>query len=139
MIAAAAEGGNVNGLVGVVRDAIDFVVPVIDAIGATVILVGAVLAFGVFVLAQIRVRPATFEAMRLLLGRHLALGLEFQLASDILSTAVSPSFDELGKLGAIAAIRTILNVFLQRELNQESGRSEPQTGAGMVPEPGRRE
>lgn len=130
------ESAEPEGLEGVVRDAIDFIVPIIEAIGATVILVGAVLAFAVFVLAQLRLRPASFEAIRLLLGRHLALGLEFQLASDILSTAVAPTFEELGKLGAIAAIRTVLNIFLQRELREEAARSEAaRTGADMLDRP----
>jgi len=125
-----------SGLEEVVRDAIDFIVPIIEAIGATVILVGAVLAFAVFVLAQLRVRPASFESIRLLLGRHLALGIEFQLASDILSTAVAPTFEELGKLGAIAAIRTVLNLFLQKELREQEQREElAPTGADMLDRP----
>ena len=59
-----------------------------------------------------------YEGVRLLLGRFLALGLEFQLASDILGTAVSPTYDQIGKLGAIAAIRTALNYFLSQELDR---------------------
>jgi uncharacterized membrane protein len=70
-------------------------------------------------LSELRVRPRPYEDVRLLLGRFLALGLEFQLASDILGTAVSPSFTEIGKLGAIAAIRTALNYFLAKELDRE--------------------
>jgi len=57
--------------------------------------------------------------VRLSLGRFLALGLEFQLASDVLRTAIAPSFDELGKLAAVAAIRTALNFFLAREIREE--------------------
>ena len=57
--------------------------------------------------------------MRLSLARFLVLGLEFQLAADVLRTAISPSFDEIGKLAAIAAIRTLLNYFLNREIAQE--------------------
>ena len=49
----------------------------------------------------------------------LAVGLEFQLASDILRTAVAPSYEELGKLAVVAAIRTALNFFLAREIKQE--------------------
>ncbi|MEW5528445.1 DUF1622 domain-containing protein [Streptomyces virginiae] len=52
-------------------------------------------------------------------GRFLVLGLEFQLAGDVLRTAVAPSFTEIGQLAAIAAIRTILNFFLTREIAQE--------------------
>jgi uncharacterized membrane protein len=57
--------------------------------------------------------------VRLSLGRFLALGLEFQLASDILRTAITPTLRQIGELAAIAAIRTALNFFLAREIEQE--------------------
>ncbi len=49
--------------------------------------------------------------------------MEFQLGADILSTAVAPSWDQIGKLGAIAVIRTTLNYFLTKEMQQEHQRS----------------
>jgi uncharacterized membrane protein len=52
-------------------------------------------------------------------ARTLAIALEFQLGADILSTAVAPSWDAIGKLGAIAVIRTALNYFLSREMQEE--------------------
>jgi uncharacterized membrane protein len=45
-------------------------------------------------------------------GTWLLLGLEFALAADIIATVVSPSWDDIGELGAIAVIRTFLNYFL---------------------------
>lgn len=54
--------------------------------------------------------------VRLDLGKSLALALEFLLAADILRTAVAPNWDDIGKLAAIAALRTLLNYFLEREL-----------------------
>lgn len=60
------------------------------------------------------------ESIRLALGRSLALGLEFLLAADILNTAVAPTWEQVGLLAAIAAIRTGLNYFLSRELEQAS-------------------
>jgi len=39
------------------------------------------------------------------------------LAADILATAIAPTWDEIGKLAAIAALRTALNYFLERELD----------------------
>jgi len=47
------------------------------------------------------------------------LALEFQLAADILATTVAPSWAQIGKLGAIAVIRTGLNYFLAREIKEE--------------------
>ena len=51
----------------------------------------------------------------------LLLGLEFELAADIVRTAISPNWVDIGQLGAIAVIRTFLNYFLERDL--ESYRS----------------
>jgi uncharacterized membrane protein len=58
--------------------------------------------------------------VRLTLGRWLAVALEFELAADILNTAVSPTWNEIAKLAAIAILRTALNYFLQRDIDQES-------------------
>jgi len=61
-----------------------------------------------------------FGEARLRFARFLAMALELQLGADILSTAVAPSWDQIGKLGAIAVIRTALNFFLRRELNEQA-------------------
>lgn len=102
------------------RDGVDLLVRLVEAAGALIIFVGAVVA--VVRLVSMAVRRQTdhdFAAVRLGLGRYLALGLEFQLASDILSTAIAPTFEEIGKLAAIAAIRTALNHVLNREIREE--------------------
>jgi uncharacterized membrane protein len=101
---------------GAIKDAVQAVVPVVEAIGAVVICVGVVVTFVLWVLGEVGLRTNTYEQVRLRLGRYLALGLEFALGADILATAVSPSWSEIGKLAAIAGIRTALNVFLAREL-----------------------
>lgn len=64
------------------------------------------------------------DHIRFDLGRWLALGLEFELAADILRTAVAPTWNELGQLAAIAVLRTLLNIFLQREIDSSSRRTE---------------
>ena len=51
-------------------------------------------------------------------ARWLVAGLTFQLAADIIETAITPSWEELAKVGAIAVIRTFLNFFLERDLNE---------------------
>jgi uncharacterized membrane protein len=62
-------------------------------------------------------RPDTISQLRVSFGSWLVLALEFQLGSDILSTTIAPSFEELGQLAIIAAIRTLLNYFLQKDLD----------------------
>lgn len=91
----------------------------IETTGAIIIAVGVVLAIIEFVKVLATAKPEGYTKIRLLLARYLALALEFQLGADILSTAISPSWDQIGKLGAIAVIRTALNFFLSREMEQE--------------------
>ncbi|WP_320068474.1 DUF1622 domain-containing protein [Micromonospora sp. RTGN7] len=110
----------------ILRHVDQVLVAVVEVIGALVIFVGAVWAALRFVVEGLRHRSAAvFTPIRLSLGRFLILGLEFQLAADILRTAVSPTFDQLGKLAAVAAIRTALNFFLRREIAQEQRQVHP--------------
>lgn len=91
----------------------------IETIGAVLIAIGVVVALAKL-LQQVAVRDtAEFTAIRLVLARYLALALEFQLGADILSTAIAPSWQQIGKLGAIAVIRTGLNYFLSKEMESE--------------------
>ena len=46
----------------------------------------------------------------------LVLALEFLLAADILKTAISPTWTDIGQLAAIAGIRTFLNYSLGHDL-----------------------
>ena len=50
-------------------------------------------------------------------GMWLVLGLEFELAADIISSVIAPTTQDLIKLGAIAVIRTFLNYFLEKDLD----------------------
>ena len=100
--------------------AVDLLVRLVEAAGALIIFVGAMVAFVRFVIAGIRDRRTeSFVPVRLGLGRFLALGLEFQLASDILRTAIAPTLREIAELAAVASIRTALNFFLGREIKEE--------------------
>jgi uncharacterized membrane protein len=94
---------------------IEPVVLAVEIVAALIIVVGVVVAFW-----QVLTRhdPAQFSDIRLTLGRFLVLGLEFQLASDLLKTAVSPNWEQLGQLALVATIRTALNYFLTREIEQ---------------------
>ena len=58
------------------------------------------------------------ELIRLNFGREISLALEILIAADVLATAIAPSWDELGKLGAVVLIRTVLNFFLEKELHK---------------------
>ncbi|MDQ6788474.1 MAG: DUF1622 domain-containing protein [Acidobacteriota bacterium] len=91
----------------------------VETIGATIIAVGVLIAVYNLIDAVIKRRTQDYNQIRLLLARYLALALEFQLGADILSTAIAPDWDKILKLGAVAIIRTGLNYFLMREMQQE--------------------
>lgn len=57
-------------------------------------------------------------------GRWLVAGLTFQLAADIVDTTLAPSWNDIGKLAAIASIRTFLNYFLNKDLTELRERQE---------------
>jgi uncharacterized membrane protein len=65
------------------------------------------------------------ELIRLRLGRWLTLAIEFELAADILRTAVAPTWNDIGQLAAIVVLRTVLNYFLQREVAKVELRGRP--------------
>lgn len=91
----------------------------VEITGACTIGIGSAISLLRFARALITQKETDFNAIRLTLARYLALALEFQLGADILSTAIAPSWQEIGKLGAIAVIRTGLNFFLSKEMQEE--------------------
>jgi len=102
-----------------------------EAAAAIIILVGAVQAIWMF-FRHIFAGCCESRDMlrsRIKLGHSLSLGLEFLIGADILKTAVAPSWTEIGQLAAIIGIRTVLNLFLQRELTQEEVEVKAEQGA----------
>lgn len=63
-------------------------------------------------------RNVSKEEIRVHFGSSVAVALELMLGADVLATAVAPNWDDIGKLAAIAIIRTALNYFLGKELKE---------------------
>ena len=93
----------------------------VEAIAVVVVGAGAVASLVALVRVEWRgsVHGARKEVWRRF-GMWLLFGLEFELAADIIGSILSPSWLEIGQLAAIAAIRTFLNHFLERDLEQTS-------------------
>jgi uncharacterized membrane protein len=91
----------------------------IEAIAMAIIAVGAVEALIAIVRLGFRAGATNQDrrAVWLMFARWLVAGLTFQLAADIVNTSLAPTWDELGHLASIAAIRTFLSFFLDRELD----------------------
>ncbi|HKC42375.1 MAG TPA: DUF1622 domain-containing protein [Burkholderiales bacterium] len=96
----------------------------IQAIAILVVAIGVVKAF-VGTLPLVlggRASDAEMRAVWLGFAHWLVAGLTFQLAADIVQTTVAPSWGEIGRVAAIAAIRTFLTYFLDRDIDAMRGR-----------------
>ena len=97
----------------------------VESLGALIIATGVAIVVIALIKYALAGRDASFTPIRLSFARFLTLALELQLAADILSTSVAPSWDRIGKLAAIAIIRTALNYFLSKEMKDEKAAEEP--------------
>lgn len=91
----------------------------IETSGAIMIAAGVIVVLLRIPWRLLREHPQYFLGERLWLARFLSFALEFQLAADVLETALAPSWQQIGELAAIAAIRTLLNMSLSREIAEE--------------------
>jgi len=96
----------------------------VGVIGVAVILWGVVTA----TITTARIELANFRKHRLprervrvrqQLGSSLLLGLEFLIAADVIRTVLQPTLEEVGILGGIVAIRTVISYFLHKEMAAE--------------------
>ena len=96
------------------------VIAAIDLMALVIIAIATVAAFVRALGVMLKRGPISGHerrAMWLTYSRWLVAGLTFQLASDIIESAVAPSWEAIGMLGAVAAIRTFLNYFLERDVD----------------------
>lgn len=107
------------------RELSDHVALALEALSVLMIVIGAIEAVWQLLRAIVR-RQASHGVRRaawLSLARWLLLGLEFMLAADIVRSVIAPSWDDIGRLASIALIRTFLNYFLERDLENAARES----------------
>jgi len=97
---------------------VEWISKAVEAVGVVVIVVGLTLATVRYLrLHRVQSSPPAFKAYRQALARSILLGLEFLVAADIIRTvATDLSYDSLGALAIIVAIRTFLSVELEMEI-----------------------
>ncbi len=102
-----------------------YIALVLEALALLVIAIGAVEAASSIFRVMLARRASDAEKRAVWLGfaRWLVAGLTFQLAADIVHTTVTPGWDEIGRVAAIAAIRTFLTFFLDRDIELEYRRT----------------
>ena len=90
----------------------------LGAEATSALLVGVGMVIAIYQMVRLGEAPSRkgYLLVRLTMARFLVLALEFQLAADIMATAVAPTWEQLGRLSLIAVIRTFLAYFLEREM-----------------------
>ena len=111
---------------------IGYLVIAIESCGALVIVLGVGRAIVGYLRAFFqRDCVRRMAPLRLQLGQHMVMGLEFQVAADILRTALSPTWNDILLLAALVALRTVLNYALEIELRQLSVDARTGTSTGL--------
>lgn len=106
---------------------------IVEGAAALLIAIGATEAF---FMSLWRFREPTAEKMRIWMhfATWLLLGLEFELAADVIRTAIAPTWSDIGQLASIAGIRTFLSYFLDKDIEKvaDSGTSPYQRQTKVV-------
>ena len=111
-----------------------------EVVAALIIAYGGILSLIRLILRRTGSGPPFHNRRKVFIefGAWLILGLEFELAADIIRSAISPTWHDIGQLGAIAVIRTFLNYFLERDVREfsepmmESGSEESARHPGVT-------
>jgi uncharacterized membrane protein len=100
-----------------------FISHTLEIIAATIIAAALLKLMFTFFQSFLKTRNG-LSAMqaRVTFGSAVSVSLELLLGADVLATAVAPSWDDIGKLAAIAVLRTALNYFLEKELKHVKAR-----------------
>jgi len=102
---------------------LEYISSVISVVSITVVVYGTLIAAFSFVRNELRRLTGKFDierlhVLRVDLGSYILLGLELLIASDILKTILEPGLTELCILGGIVVLRTVLSVFLNKEISE---------------------
>jgi uncharacterized membrane protein len=102
----------------------------ISLTGIAIIVYGALRAVGTFIKVEVtrfcdENKIHALMSIRADLGVYLLLGLELLIAADIITTILDPQLMELAVLAGIVLLRTILSLFLNKELKELKAQESP--------------
>lgn len=100
---------------------LSYIIPVVEACGAVVVLLGVSRAIVAYVRGYVGHGRIPLAPLRVQLGQSMVLGLEFQVAADVLRTAANPTWDDILFLAVLIGIRSVLNFLLEWELAHLNG------------------
>lgn len=96
-----------------------FLISICQLLALFVISIGVLRALTIF-LKESLFKPQTpevFQNSRLAMGYSFSLGLSFLVGASILKTMISSHWDDIARLVVIIAVRTVLNLLLERAIN----------------------
>lgn len=90
----------------------------VETVAVLIVAIGAVNAIFQILSALVRGarQPHWGRPIWITFGGWLLGALQFALAADIVRSAIAPTWEQIGQLAAIAAIRTFLSYFLEKDL-----------------------
>lgn len=108
-----------------------------------VILIGVVRAMVIYLREGVIAGKTAeaFQHSRLTMGYSFSLGLSFLVGASILKTMISSQWDDIARLTVIIAVRTALNLLLERAIRRgkadglEQPVTKPQPASLTLPEP----
>lgn len=99
-----------------VQDSDRDLILLVEAYGALVVVLGVIRAIAEYLRTLFRPESVHLASLRVRLGQSMVVGLEFQVAADILKTGLSPTWNDVLLLAALIGLRSVLNYILECEL-----------------------
>lgn len=105
-----------NGYDAVLRFVAEFTVHTLELVGICIIIFGSVKAI---VQAVTHLRKKDSTSVIIVLGRSLALALEFKMGAEIVNTVIIHDLRELAVLAIVIALRAVLALLIHWEIKTE--------------------
>jgi uncharacterized membrane protein len=104
----------------IIKTISEYVALFLEGAAVLVIVIGAVQSCVIYIRRGLIKRSELITLMqsRFKLGLSLSLGLGFLVGADVVKTAISPTWTDIGQLAAIVVIRIVINFFLMRDMRQ---------------------
>lgn len=101
------------------REILDIIATGISVLSIVIILYGTLQALFMIIRNEFsKDKYDGIQSIRINFGSYLLLGLEILIGADIIKTIVDPSYEELIILAGVVIVRTVMSVFLNREVKE---------------------
>ena len=106
----------IDGYEAVMHFIAEFTVHTLELVGISIIIIGSIRAI---IQAVSHIKKKNDKSVMIVLGRALALALEFKMGAEIVNTVIIRDLRELGILAIVIALRAILAILIHWEIKNE--------------------